>query len=82
MKNVPEGPLGLAHPNALTEHRGLNYMMGGDPDAISIANFIKHFSSNLLGPSINTHPLVSIAGRVSSARRRIAFSVTLYCTYS
>ncbi|EPB86320.1 hypothetical protein HMPREF1544_06859 [Mucor circinelloides 1006PhL] len=68
MKNVPEGPLGLAHPNALTEHRGLNYMMGGDPDAISIANFIKHFSSNLLGPSINTHPLVSIAGRVSSAR--------------
>ncbi|KAF1798760.1 hypothetical protein V8B55DRAFT_1388400 [Mucor lusitanicus] len=67
MKNVPEGPSGLVHPNALTEHRGLNYMMGGDPDAISIANFIKHYNLKLLGSSTNTHPLVSIAGKVSYA---------------
>ncbi|KAK4515678.1 pre-rRNA processing protein [Mucor velutinosus] len=67
IKNVPEGPLGLLNPNALTEYRGLNYMMGGDPDAISIASFIKHFNAKLLGSSTNTHPLVSIAGNVSYA---------------
>ncbi|KAL9539926.1 hypothetical protein MBANPS3_009989 [Mucor bainieri] len=67
IKNVPEGPSGLIHPNALTEHRGLDYMMGGDPDAISIANFMKHYNLKLLGPSSNTHPLVSIAGKVPYA---------------
>lgn len=82
MKNVPEGPSGLVHPNALTEHRGLNYMMGGDPDAISIANFIKHYNLKLLGSSTNTHPLVSIAGKVSYATRRHAIPARWYNAYS
>ncbi|CAO3625346.1 unnamed protein product [Mucor fragilis] len=39
--------------------------MGGDPDAVSISNFIKHFNPKLLGPSTSTQPLVSVAGAVS-----------------
>lgn len=71
MKNVPEGPLGLLNANALTEFRGLNYMMGADAEAVSIANFMKHYNPNLRGPSTEIHPLNSISGIVSSVPRRL-----------
>lgn len=71
MKNVPEGPLGLKDANALTEFRGLNYIMGADAEAVSIANFMKHYNPYLLGPSTKTHPLNSVSGIVSSVSRRL-----------
>lgn len=53
-------------------------MMGGDPDAVSISNFIKHFNPKLLGPSTSTQPLVSVAGAVSYTTCRNALSTRWY----
>ncbi|KAG0929766.1 hypothetical protein G6F57_012005 [Rhizopus arrhizus] len=61
MMGVPEGIglnslLGLAY---LREYRGNSYCMGGDTDAVSLANFIKHYNPDVYGASILSH-LVSL----------------------
>ena len=61
MMGVPEGKglttfLGLGD---LREYRGNSYCMGGNTDAVSLANFIKHYNPNVYGASILSH-LVSI----------------------
>ncbi|CAG8511946.1 324_t:CDS:2 [Funneliformis mosseae] len=39
----------------LYENRGVSFVMGGDPGAVTIANFIKHYSPLLKGPSVGDH---------------------------
>jgi len=39
----------------LYENRGISFAIGGDPDAITIANFIKYYSPELIGSSIGDH---------------------------
>jgi phospholipase B1 len=39
----------------LHENRGVSFSIGGDPDAVTIANFIKHYSPELIGSSIGDH---------------------------
>ncbi|KAI8098417.1 uncharacterized protein B0P05DRAFT_460347 [Gilbertella persicaria] len=62
MENIPKTPLGFMNKNILTEFRGQNYMMGADEGAVSIANFIKHYSPFLVGPSSQSHPLGYVRG--------------------
>ncbi|CAI2164337.1 9657_t:CDS:2 [Funneliformis geosporum] len=37
------------------ENRGVSFVMGGDPGAVTIANFIKYYSPLLKGPSVGDH---------------------------
>ena len=39
----------------LYENRGVSFSMGGDPGAVTIANFIQHYSPELIGSSIGNH---------------------------
>ncbi|GES80545.1 phospholipase B1, membrane-associated-like [Rhizophagus clarus] len=39
----------------LHENRGVSFSIGGDPDAVTIANFIKHYSPELIGSSTGDH---------------------------
>jgi phospholipase B1 len=41
------------------EFRGNSYGIGGDTGAVTLANFIKHYNSNVSGPSTSSH-LVSL----------------------
>ncbi|KAK4520124.1 uncharacterized protein ATC70_008254 [Mucor velutinosus] len=38
------------------EYRGVSWTMGGDPDAPSIAKYVKHFSPDLYGASVGQKP--------------------------
>ncbi|KAI8641873.1 hypothetical protein BD408DRAFT_367597, partial [Parasitella parasitica] len=38
------------------EYRGVSWTMGGDPDAPSIANYVKHYRSDLYGASVGQKP--------------------------
>lgn len=56
--NVMPGILGLLFStNTLQEHRGLSYLMGADPGAINVANFMKKYNPRLHGPSVGAHIL-------------------------
>ena len=37
------------------EYRGISYGIGGDDDALTVANYIQHYQSNLTGPSLGSH---------------------------
>jgi phospholipase B1, membrane-associated len=39
----------------LYENRGVSFPIGGDPGAVTIANFIKYYSPELIGSSIGDH---------------------------
>ncbi|CAB5343799.1 unnamed protein product [Rhizophagus irregularis] len=39
----------------LHENRGVSFSIGGDPGAVTIANFIKHYSPELIGSSTGDH---------------------------
>ncbi|RIA98105.1 hypothetical protein C1645_174973 [Glomus cerebriforme] len=39
----------------LHENRGVSFSIGGDPGAVTIANFIQHYSPELIGPSTGDH---------------------------
>ncbi|KAI8141512.1 hypothetical protein BJV82DRAFT_618042 [Fennellomyces sp. T-0311] len=41
--------------DALTEYRGLSYAVGGNVDAVTFPNFIKHYSPSVQGASTGKH---------------------------
>ncbi|KAJ3309208.1 hypothetical protein HDV04_006315 [Boothiomyces sp. JEL0838] len=55
------GAKGLANPKQpidiqnLDEDRGVSWSMGGDDGAITIANFVKQYSPNVVGASVGKH---------------------------
>lgn len=59
---INPGILGFLNINALTEYRGSSYLMGTDKDAITVANFIKHYNPNLHGPSVGNHVMSYVRG--------------------
>ncbi|KAI7882801.1 uncharacterized protein EV154DRAFT_545536 [Mucor mucedo] len=59
---INPGILGFLNINALTEYRGSSYLMGTDKDAITVANFIKHYNPNLHGPSTGSHVMSYVRG--------------------
>lgn len=46
------GPLNLS---LLTEYRGNSYAIGGDTNAVTIANFMKRYNPNVKGASVLSH---------------------------
>lgn len=46
---------GLLNISSVTEFRGKSYGIGGDPGANTLANYIKHYNSSLLGASVSSH---------------------------
>lgn len=57
VNNINPGIFGLLNTTSLTEYRGLNYLLGGDAKAVTIANFMKHYNSQIHGSSIGFHEL-------------------------
>lgn len=57
VNNINPGIFGLLNTTSLTEYRGLNYLLGGDAEAVTIANFMKHYNPQICGPSIGYHEL-------------------------
>jgi len=49
---LPSEESGLA---GLKEFRGLSFSMGGDEDAVTVANFLKHYNRHLQGASLGAH---------------------------
>lgn len=46
---------GLLNLSAISEYRGHSYAIGGDSNAITIANFIKQYNPDVKGASVLTH---------------------------
>ncbi|CEG71333.1 hypothetical protein RMATCC62417_07082 [Rhizopus microsporus] len=42
-------------PEQFVEFRGKGFIMGGDPDSNSIANYIKHYNQDLVGASVGSN---------------------------
>ncbi|KAL9539613.1 hypothetical protein MBANPS3_010164 [Mucor bainieri] len=55
MMGVDYQRFGVHDLELVSEYRGNSYAMGGDVKAISIANFVKHFSPTVQGASIFAH---------------------------
>jgi hypothetical protein len=55
MMDIDDDLFSLLNINTITEYRGLSYLMGADPGAISVANFIKYYNPDLHGPSTSNH---------------------------
>lgn len=47
--------ISILETNILQEYRGLSFSIGGDPNAPTIGNFIKHYRPELVGQSRGTH---------------------------
>lgn len=41
--------------STIYEHRGVSWVIGGDDGAITVANIMKHFQSDLIGASVGEH---------------------------
>ncbi|CAO0790873.1 unnamed protein product [Mucor circinelloides] len=52
---VDDRVFGARDISLVTEYRGDSYAIGGDPNAITIANFMKRFNPNLQGASVFSH---------------------------
>ena len=55
--NVAPGYIALLGPDTKTEYRGLSFVMGGDSETVSVANYIKRYNPLLYGPSKGNHTL-------------------------
>jgi hypothetical protein len=49
---------------SFTEYRGLSYSIGGDANAFTIPNYIKHYQDSLTGYSIGEHIAEECNGNV------------------
>lgn len=49
------GGSGLLNLSAISEYRGHSYAIGGDSNAVTIANFVKQYSPDVKGASVLTH---------------------------
>ncbi|CEP16713.1 hypothetical protein [Parasitella parasitica] len=45
----------IAALNSYNEYRGLSYSIGGDKDAFTIPNYVKHYQANVTGYSVGKH---------------------------
>ncbi|KAG1047236.1 hypothetical protein G6F43_010304 [Rhizopus delemar] len=59
MMGIPEGKelTSILKLDFIREYRGNSYIMGGDTDAITLANFIKYYNPNVYGSSTSSHLL-------------------------
>ncbi|KAI9280017.1 hypothetical protein BY458DRAFT_430914 [Sporodiniella umbellata] len=60
--NHGPGGSGVANVSFLSESRGQSFAIGGDPGAVTVANFIKHFNPRLKGSSVFVHPVTRCMG--------------------
>lgn len=49
---------------SLTEYRGLSYGIGGDDNAFTVPNYIKHYQPNLTGYSTGKHLVEYCNGKI------------------
>ncbi|EIE79175.1 hypothetical protein RO3G_03880 [Rhizopus delemar RA 99-880] len=59
MMGIPEGKelTSILKLDFIREYRGNSYIMGGDTDALTLANFIKYYNPNVYGSSTSSHLL-------------------------
>lgn len=57
----------------LQEYRGLSFCMGGDHRAPTIANFLKHYRPDIIGPSRGAHLIELCLGGVFCAPDELAY---------
>ncbi|KAI9243256.1 hypothetical protein BY458DRAFT_141020 [Sporodiniella umbellata] len=50
--NHDQGGTGILNISTVLEARGRSYGIGGDPGAVTIANFIKHYNPKVQGASV------------------------------
>lgn len=55
LMGIDEGGSGILNISAITEYRGHSWAIGGDNGAVTMANFVKRYSSSLQGPSLGHH---------------------------
>lgn len=55
LMGIDEGGSGILNLSAITEYRGHSWAIGGDNGAVTMANFVKRYSSSLQGPSLGHH---------------------------
>jgi phospholipase B1 len=56
----------IAALNSYNEYRGLSYSIGGDEDAFTIPNYVKHYQSNVTGYSVGKHIVEYCNGKIFS----------------
>lgn len=56
LEGVDYDGTGLLNISAIMEYRGKSYAIGGDSGAVTLANFVKHYNSNVQGASLGYHP--------------------------
>lgn len=56
----------IATLNSYNEYRGLSYSIGGDQDAFTIPNYVKHYQPNVTGYSVGKHIGEYCNGKLSS----------------
>lgn len=57
----------------LQEYRGLSFSIGGDPNAPTVANFIRHYEPSLIGQSRGTHFIELCLGGVFCAPDELTY---------
>lgn len=57
----------------LQEYRGLSFSIGGDPNAPTVANFLRHYGPSLIGPSRGTHFVELCLGGVFCAPDELTY---------
>ncbi|CDS07588.1 hypothetical protein LRAMOSA01537 [Lichtheimia ramosa] len=55
LMGIDEDGTGILNISAITEFRGHSWAIGGDNGAVTMANFVKRYSSSLQGPSVGSH---------------------------
>ncbi|KAI7882453.1 hypothetical protein K492DRAFT_160574 [Lichtheimia hyalospora FSU 10163] len=55
LMGIDEEGSGILNISAITEYRGHSWAIGGDNGAVTMANFVKRYSSSLQGPSVGSH---------------------------
>lgn len=55
LMGIDEDGSGILNISAITEFRGHSWAIGGDNGAVTMANFVKRYSSSLQGPSVGSH---------------------------
>ncbi|KAI8368206.1 uncharacterized protein BYT42DRAFT_503695 [Radiomyces spectabilis] len=61
MMGINEAGTGIVNFSSVTEFRGHSYAVGGDKGAVTVPNFLKHYSKSVKGASVGSH-IVSYCG--------------------
>ncbi|KAI8971232.1 hypothetical protein BDB01DRAFT_811815 [Pilobolus umbonatus] len=55
MMGINHAGSGVYNLSFISDYRGESYLMGGNPMAVSVANFMQHFNPNIHGASLDQH---------------------------